>query len=431
MDYRYLQLAHVSPSQIKTFDLCPRKHWLEKIGGLPVPTNAGAEFGTRGHAAVEQRILTQAWPDGDPEAVRVAMAGWRFVPQEGPLLVEQEMRLEGAKLPIIGRIDLIAPQQSVVIDHKFMSSLRWIKTPEELKRDPQAVIYCTWAWRQRHLRVSSLAFRHIVYQTKGRPDAKTVQCKFLPGELEAAYTQIESKVAQIAANARERDPSRVRGAMESHDSSPCKAYDGCPHQSHCKGILGRSVWSGIADKDKEEPVNVMELLAKKKQAQGLTDVGAVNPPDGSKAEAAAPPTPAPAPAPQGDLFGLQKADAFPPDDPTTEYLPQVQTKDSSKINDPFALPTLYVGCLPCNENFMLLDQWLAPLMSEAAQTCGVDYYAQAEYGKGKTALAALIVHKVKASGIPPVLVVDPRLPASDVALEILRPLYQRIVMKIG
>ena len=78
----------------------------------------------------------------------------------------------------------------------------------------------------------------------------------------------------------------------------------------------------------------------------------------------------------------------------------------------------------------MLDMWIAPLQAEAAQSMGVDYYAQAEYGKGKSALAALIVHKAK-MGLPLVMVVDPRLPASDVALEILRPLYQRVIVRFG
>lgn len=427
--YKYLPLAHVSPSQLKTFDMCERKHWLEKVGGIEVPTNAGAAFGTRGHAAVEHRILTGAWPD-DPDAVKVAMAGWRFVPQDTPLKVETDMRLEGADMPIIGRIDLIAPEQSVVLDHKFMSSLRWVKTPAELAADPQAIVYCTWAFKEGLLRVNSLAFRHIVYQTKGIPDARTVQAKFMPVELTAAYDRIKGKVAKIAANAQERDPARVRGAMESSDPSPCKAYGGCPHVARCKSLLGRSVWSGMEADKKEEAVDVMEILAKKKQTQGVGDAGAINPPQVATHAPVAAPPPAPQAEPQQDLFGAKADTSFPPADDYADILPTLPSKDSSVIHDPFALPTLYIGCLPCNESFMLLDQWIAPLVAEAAQTMGVDYYAQAEYGKGKTALGALIIHKAKV-GIPPVLVVDPRLPASDVALEILRPMYKRIVMRIG
>lgn len=405
------RLDHVSASQIGTHQRCPRKHWLEKIAGVPVPVSAGAQFGSRCHAVVETRIGTGQWPD-DPEAVTIAMAGWKFVPQ-GTLLVEQDLRLEDAALPIVGRIDLVAPEQSVIIDHKFLGSLRYAKTPAQLAVDPQAILYCTWALRQGYLREDSIAFRHITYQTKGQPQAVVSQHKFLRQELALAYEGLQRQIERMAAHAAIVDEGAVPSALQSDDPSPCKAYGGCPHLARCTAAAGRSVWSNL-DK-KEDAMNVLEKLAQKKRAQGL-DVGALNPPE-------APPAPVQATAP--------KPAAPPADDGTAQYLPQIQTEDSSKINDPFALPTLYVGCLPVNENFLLLDQWLAPLQAEAAQTLGVEYYAQAEYGKGKTALAALIIHKIKAQGIPPVLVVDPRLPASETALEILRPQYQRIVMRIG
>lgn len=409
-------LQHVSASQISTHTRCPRKHWLEKIAGVPVPVSAGAEFGSRCHAVVEKRIETGVWPD-DPEAVTIAMAGWRFVPQEGTLLVEQEIRLDDAALPVIGRIDLVAPEQSVIIDHKFLGSLRYAKTPAQLADDPQAILYCTWALRQGYLSESSIAFRHITYQTKGLPQAVTSQHKFLSRELAVAYDGLRQQIERMAVHAAMTEEGAVPSALESGDPSPCRAYGGCPHLARCTAVAGRSVWSNL-DK-REDTMNVLERLAQKKKAQGI-DVGAVNPPEAKAVEPSKPAAQPQQPQPEEQ-----------PSDDMAEYLPQVQTKESSKINDPFALPTLYVGCLPVNENFMLLDQWLEPLMTEAAQTLGVDYYAQAEYGKGKTALAALIVHRVKAKGIPPVLVVDPRLPASETALEILRPLYKRIVMRIG
>jgi hypothetical protein len=87
--------------------------------------------------------------------------------------------------------------------------------------------------------------------------------------------------------------------------------------------------------------------------------------------------------------------------------------------------------LPAGESYVLLEDWLAPLMAEAASIVGVDYYAQAEYGKGKAALGALLIHKLKAEPLPAALVVDPRLPVADVALDVLRPVYQRKILKIG
>lgn len=428
-------LEHVSASQISTYSQCPRKHWLEKIEGVFVPTSPGAAFGTRGHAAVESRILTGAWPD-DPEAVQVAMAGWKFVPQ-GRRLVEQEMRLEDAALPVVGRIDLVCPDVSEVIDHKFLASFRNAKTPEQLARDPQAILYCTWALRKGHLRPSSIGFRHIVYRTRDTPAAITVYTPFSVEALAAAYSDTQKTIERMAAHAALTDAAAVPAAMGSDDDSPCKAYGGCPHLARCKALSGRSIWSSFKDTKKEGEMNVMDKLAQKRKSQGLegADVGAVNPP-----EFAQEPGPSPAPAApvkaepvQVTQFSLD----FPPSAAemavfhSQKALVQPPESGTSKINDQFALYTLYVGCLPVNENFVLLDHWLAPLLDEAAQALGVDYYAQAGFGQGKASLAALVLHKIKSEGIPPVMVVDPRLPASETVLEILRSRYTRLVMRIG
>lgn len=435
-------LQHVSASQIGTYMRCPRKHWLEKIEGVEVPTGAGAAFGTRGHAAVEARILTGAWPD-DPEAVTVAMAGWRFVPQDQGMLVEHEMRLDDAALPIIGRIDLIAPESGVIIDHKFMSSVRYAKTPAQLAEDPQAILYCTWGYRSNLLLRDRITFRHIVYQTKGLPNATTVQVKFTPDQLEYAYSNIKTTIERMAEHAALQEAGQVPAAIDSRDTSPCRAYGGCPHLSRCTADSQKSVFSlmSSATGAKEQEVNVLEALAKKKKSQGVVsesapvDHGAINPPEYEQTQTAAQtPTNTPVPSKRrvGVVAAVQDALAFPPSEEEMRGVePVVQDAPTSKVVDPFALSTIYVGCLPVNENFILLDNWLAPLQAEAAQTLGVDYYAQAEYGKGKTALAALVIHKTKVDGIPPVLVVDPRLPASETVLEILRPLYKRIVMRIG
>jgi hypothetical protein len=407
-------LKHVSASQIGTYQRCPRKHWLEKIEGVQVPTSAGAVFGSRCHALVETRIQTGQWPD-DPEAVKVAMAGWKFIPQNTKLLVEEEMTLDDAALPVIGRVDLIVPEQSVIIDHKFLGTLRFAKTPAQLAADPQAILYCTWGLRAGHLRKDSLAFRHITYQTKDNPQAVVSQHKFLPDELAKSYDGLRKTIERMVAHAAMREAGAVPAAIDSDDKSPCRAYGGCPHLARCTAMQGHSVWS--LEPRKEDTVNVLEALAKKKKAQGIEDVGAVNPPESKPAAPVAQ-------AVQAELFDTKALEAKP------APVEQPRPRELDMVIDPLQLKTLYIGCLPCNEAYTMLDAWIAPLQTEAAQGMGVDYYAQAEYGKGKTALAALIVHKVK-MGVPLVMVADPRLPASDVALEILRPLYERVIVRFG
>lgn len=441
-------LAHVSASQITTWSKCARKHWLEKIAGLASPAGAGAQFGTRGHAAIEARIGTGEWPD-DPEAVQVAVAGWRFIPPP-PLLVEAEMSLDDGALPIVGRIDLIAPDSSVVIDHKFLSSFRYAKSPAELADDPQAILYTIWAQRQGYLRREALTFRHIVYSTRGQPEARVAQVLYTPDQLQRKYDTLLQTVEKIAATSCATHPADVQGAMESPDPSPCKAYGGCPHQSICQELLGRSIWQSVEPKkDTEMAESLMERLAKKKQVQAAS-VGDVNPPEAPLhvgQQAAAPIEVVAQVKTQQDLFAgampskaKQPDVSFPPSDAemaqyaaeqaALRLLKEEQAPDP-RLNDPLQYSTLYIGCMPVNEPVVMLESWIAPLLVSAAQSLGVAHYGMADYGKGKPALAALVAHKASVEGVPLIMVADQRLPSTDVALEVLRPLYRRIVCKFG
>lgn len=472
-------LRHVSASQIKTFSQCARKHWFEKIMGIEVPVSAGAQFGTRGHTAVETRIQTGAWPTDDPEAVQRAMAGWKFVPQNTKLLVEEEMQLDDAALPVIGRVDLVAPHASVILDHKFMSSFRYAKTPAQLRVDPQAILYSTWGVRAGHLRPREITFRHITYLTRGNPDAQTSQVQFEIRELQTAYDGLRGVIDRMVEASHKDDPRAVQGAMESSDPSPCEAYGGCPHKGRCLALTGKGLWGqlGVTDKakEKEDAMNLLDKLKSRKAAPAPMlealplDYGAINPPDGTD-EAPAPvekPKKAKAatkPAPGMDLQAELAMEFTPvvkvgegqngkrtvgvvaavndalaamgsieaaPDlsfPPTEAEMADFRAKEARRQAN---ASTLFIGCLPSGEGYDHLDNWLAPLLAQAAETMGVDHYTQADFGKGKAALLALIVHRAKAGDLPTAMVVDPRSPSADLAVEILRPHYGRVIQRFS
>jgi hypothetical protein len=114
--------------------------------------------------------------------------------------------------------------------------------------------------------------------------------------------------------------------------------------------------------------------------------------------------------------------------PSEAEMAEFRTKETRRQAN---ASTLFVGCLPAGEGFDHLDNWLAPLLAQAAESMGVDHYTQADYGKGKAALLALIVHKAKAGDLPTALVVDPRSPSDDLAIEILRPHYGRVIQRFS
>jgi hypothetical protein len=164
-------------------------------------------------------------------------------------------------------------------------------------------------------------------------------------------------------------------------------------------------------------------------------VEAVNPPEAPASPVVS--APAVVAAHQPELLLVPTAVDFPPSEAEMAEYYEEKAKAPAKqsaverITDPFQLKTLYVGCMPMNEAVVLLDNWLSPLLASAAQSLGVPHYGMAEYGKGKPALAALVQHKATTEGVPLVLVADPRMPSTDVALEVLRPLYDRIVVRFG
>ena len=201
-------------------------------------------------------------------------------------------------------------------------------------------------------------------------------------------------------------------------------------------------------------MDVMARLALKRAQRGdacAPDVGAVNPPPPvpGPVAAEAPGAPVrnqPEPAQMGLFIGQphppepqEDRTAFPPSAAEMQAYAQEQAQYTQEpalaptlAGDAFALPTLYVGCLPLNEACTLLEQWLAPLVAEVAASLGASYY---ESGRSSAALAASLRQKVQADGLPQALVVDPRLPTSSLALEVLRPYYchphGRSVLRVG
>ena len=197
-------------------------------------------------------------------------------------------------------------------------------------------------------------------------------------------------------------------------------------------------------------------LGARRQAQGARpppQAGVINPPEGDAPTAAT--VIASQEAAQGALFGAVRtapspaalglvatpAQAQNTEEPEPWEVPHdearagppAQAGDPTPmlLADPWQAATLYVGCCPVNEGAVWLDKWLAPLLEDAAKALNVGHYLFADYGKGKATVAGMLVQKLKTEKPPLVLIIDPRMPCADVALEILGPYYPRRVQKLG
>lgn len=86
-------------------------------------------------------------------------------------------------------------------------------------------------------------------------------------------------------------------------------------------------------------------------------------------------------------------------------------------------PTLLVDCVVAKGNDAMrlavpLELWLRPIAEAVAKEFGVPHWSLVEYGKGRGALAAGIQISIDAGTLPPVVLVDSRVPGAEVFIEI-------------
>jgi hypothetical protein len=91
---------------------------------------------------------------------------------------------------------------------------------------------------------------------------------------------------------------------------------------------------------------------------------------------------------------------------------------------------LYVGCVPRGP-YTALEDVLAPLAKEVAADAGVSYYLLIPFNEGVKRVASLLAQRIRNGELTltGAVVVDPRQPASDNAVEVLSPLASDLVRR--
>lgn len=150
---------HVSPSQIEKFGPlappgeppvgCRRKWAYSRIRPRGSP-NRWAAFGIEAHRQLELWLRDRKPPDTDrPEGI-AALEALPILPVPGrdPMLIEHEVRADFFGEDYLFKIDLISGYNGdrvVVWDHKFVGDLSRRKTVDQLRWDPQWIVYAAWA----------------------------------------------------------------------------------------------------------------------------------------------------------------------------------------------------------------------------------------------------------------------------------------------
>lgn len=304
--------VRVSASQIQGFESCQIKWAIRYILGIEEPSSPAQEYGTRAHARVE-RYLAHGEHPGDDEigiTIQAAMRPGLLPPPIVGVRVEHEFSLPlGGGHEFIGFIDAVrepVDARALVLDHKFVRSLRWAKSESELRTDPQSVAYARAAL-DLFPGVREVDARWIYYQKGTRIVERRSVVRTLD-EIGRAWTPLEAKARDLVRLRQAKvEPQSLQGNEEA-----CDSYGGCPHQRSCafyqrraRGKFGRATTG-----DQEMTTSLLEKLKAMKAAEAAPAQAAPPPPAEAAPAQAAAPTPPAAAAPAPAMSALAKLQAL-------------------------------------------------------------------------------------------------------------------------
>lgn len=262
------RLKRVSPSQLKTFDLCNLKWFQEKRLKLPKkPSGKGVLLGLEGHRRMEHFLINGDDVRGPLERIGVGMIApylWAAPFNKGGGMVEAEvtgMRTDSG-IDIVGFIDYAVPpaandrDTATIIDHKFRKDIaRYAETEDQLAKDPQAIIYSFWAVRKWN--AERVKFAHHNYQTQGRRYAEERSYMFTAPELDGRWSDLQAKIQAIDDCAQIEDLLKVN-----HNPNACSAFGGCDFQKVCPRSPNRSLIDDLFSTTIEEkPMGLLDEMS--------------------------------------------------------------------------------------------------------------------------------------------------------------------------
>jgi RecB family exonuclease len=225
---------YVSPSQLATFIECPRKWGWEKLENLRSKQKPSAALGERVHKILEAWMTSGTPPNRDETFLieekiyypgQIAESGIHLLPPPGSGFVESMFSWRIFN----GRIDFAwkGPECPAVLDHKTTSNLGYAKTPEDLKTDPQAIIYASAALEETQAHAVDLFW--VYYKTSKPYKAERVHLR-VSREYAAEQLRPLESLAHYMLDLR-RSGTRAKDLPPNADA--CQNYGGCDFVSHC------------------------------------------------------------------------------------------------------------------------------------------------------------------------------------------------------
>lgn len=349
---------YYSPSQIKSANSCLRKWSGEAVYGWRQPDTPSTSLGKEVHAVMEAYLTQEKIPNPADKAGAIFLPGIKFLPEPGTphLLCEQEVFIpEGdfnsgkdlrgfLDITILHHVDEDGTLWLVVKDGKTTSNLKYVKSEDELRRDPQCLVYC-WAARQLSIGVTGYAhknirFSNVYFRTRGSPWS-------MESTVDMTDEELRQGMQQLADYTREKmlPWEGVPFADVPPNLDACGDYGGCHLRPECAQtglpVYGTSPEATVAAQlmitrlTKVQGKPTMGLLDKKSSAAkafalllpptAVSSAGSgINPPDGD-VEGVSGIKVDPAAAPESDE---EAATALGVDAPVEEMEVQEETKEA-------------------------------------------------------------------------------------------------------
>lgn len=225
-----LPSKHVfSPSQIDMYLACNRKWGFRYIDKVPDPGTKATELGTEYHGTCEHYLKT-----GEAKGQQVVLNWFAAAKPYMPEPKRRDITVEGHFAFAIdgvgfqGFIDFQHNEDGwrVINDHKTTTALRYIKTPQILQYDTQAIIYAFHAYRY----FDKVLLCWLYTLKKGKPKAK-------PVAVHLTKDHVDLQMARILDTAKEMKHHRdntPRALDLAPTPAACGDYGGCPYQDRCQ-----------------------------------------------------------------------------------------------------------------------------------------------------------------------------------------------------
>jgi len=276
-------IPHVSPTQVDDFNLCERK-WAFRQFSPKEPPNIGAFRGDSGHRILEAYGKDRTPPEiheanlarglasrfsedlaekkisAEDYAARIIATCNKMIPllPEPPWeRIEEKFSFEIGGVTFCGRVDL-QYEGNAIRDHKFSSSADFVKTPEILLTDSQALIYSAWKMVTEGL--SEVRFE-LGYGIPGKKPRAIVVPQVMTAE------HVDAMIEPIV----ERSKEIVRLRLARPDPlsltpnwNACEAFGGCPYQDRCKPSAEDLIAAKFDRDEAKQEKKTMGLLNKAK-----------------------------------------------------------------------------------------------------------------------------------------------------------------------